>query len=71
MKKLIMIVALCLGLLLAINVRAEIINSGTCGEYYKLPWTLDDQGVLNITGTGRMKNYSTAPWGKTITSVNV
>ena len=49
----------------------EATASGTCGD--NLTWTLQD-GVLNISGTGNMKNYSTqtvndkyittAPWGK-------
>ena len=37
-------------------------NSGTCGD--NLTWSLDTEtGVLNITGTGAMTNYSNyAPW---------
>lgn len=38
-------------------------DSGTCGE--NLSWTLSEAGVLTISGTGDMKNYSelyTAPW---------
>ena len=37
--------------------------SGTCGE--NLSWTLSEAGVLTISGTGEMKNYSElypAPW---------
>lgn len=37
--------------------------SGTCGS--DLTWTLSDEGVLTISGTGAMKNYSAssyAPW---------
>lgn len=38
-------------------------SSGSCGE--NLTWTLDDYGVLTISGEGAMKNYgpvSPAPW---------
>ncbi len=40
-------------------------ESGTCGD--NLTWTLDDNGVMTISGTGAMTNYSTesgqtAPW---------
>ncbi len=39
-------------------------SSGTCGE--NLTWTLDDEGVLTISGTGDMMNYddsgNEAPW---------
>ena len=33
-------------------------SSGTCGD--DLTWTLDDDGVLTISGTGKMTNYSSA-----------
>ena len=43
---------------------AEVVNSGTCGE--NLTWTLDSDGVLTISGTGKMTNYSSSyysiPW---------
>ncbi len=38
-------------------------ESGTCGE--NAYWSLSDSGVLSITGSGKMKDYSessTAPW---------
>ena len=38
-------------------------SSGTCGD--DLTWTLDDDGVLTISGTGDMTNYSkssSVPW---------
>ena len=47
----------------------EIIASGECGD--NLTWTLDEDGLLTISGTGDMYNYdqgldiygeSTAPW---------
>ena len=36
---------------------ASTVQSGTCGD--NLTWTLDDAGVLTITGTGEMTSY---PW---------
>ena len=36
---------------------ANVVQSGTCGD--NLTWTLDDAGVLTITGTGEMTG---APW---------
>ena len=47
---------------------AEIIASGECGENAK--WTLDKNGLLTISGTGNMANYSFSeddfypPWQK-------
>lgn len=40
-----------------------IIKQGSCGE--NLTWTLNDAGLLKISGTGKMKNYSSSksvPW---------
>ena len=37
----------------AFSVSAE--NSGNCGD--SLTWTLDDEGSLTISGTGRMYDY--------------
>lgn len=58
----IMLVLCCL----PINVSAETIATGTCGE--KLIWELSNQGVLTISGTGPMFNYSEysnpVPWSK-------
>ena len=42
---------------------SNYIAEGTCGE--NLTWTLDENGLLTISGSGAMKNYSdstTAPW---------
>ena len=44
-------------------------NSGTTGE---CTWTLDDNGVLTISGNGAMANYSyygNMPWGAYIKNV--
>ena len=35
---------------------ALAISNGTCGE--NLSWTLDDEGILVISGTGKMENYT-------------
>ncbi|MBQ3203291.1 MAG: leucine-rich repeat protein [Clostridia bacterium] len=45
-------------------------TSGTTGD---CTWTLDDNGVLTISGQGKMESYNTfgTPWGKEITSVIV
>lgn len=42
--------------------------SGTCGS--NLTWTLDDKGVLTISGTGGMKDcYPCGPWGTEVKEV--
>ncbi len=45
---------------------AATVDSGTCGANgNNLTWTLDDTGTLTISGTGAMKDYSSAsdaPW---------
>ena len=53
--------AICLTLL-PMEATAEDISSGTCGE--NLIWTLDESGVLTISGTGAMDNYKQfgSPW---------
>ena len=38
------------------DAQAEVIYSGTCGV--DLTWSLDDEGVLSIIGTGEMDDYS-------------
>ena len=42
---------------------SSVVSSGSCGD--SLTWTLDDTGLLTISGTGTMQDYSsssTAPW---------
>ena len=74
------LVALALTLCMLAALTAEIfaadtVASGYCGsegDGKNLTWTLDSEGVLTISGTGRMKDYammdsgfesqSTAPW---------
>ena len=70
--KFLLIVFLCAALLMVglTAASAEIADSGTCGA--DLRWTLDGTGLLTITGTGGMTDYSEddpAPWGTDITGV--
>ena len=47
-------------LLPATALAADIVDSGTCGatgDGSNLTWTLDSDGVLTISGTGKMKDY--------------
>ncbi|MBQ6420367.1 MAG: leucine-rich repeat domain-containing protein, partial [Clostridia bacterium] len=42
---------------------ATVVNSGKCGE--NVTWTLDNEGLLSIGGTGEMSDYNysnCAPW---------
>ena len=56
------LLVLCL-LVSMIPVTARAAESGTCGE--NLTWTISDDGVLTISGTGPMNDYgySGGPWG--------
>ena len=42
----------------------EVLYSGICGE--NLTWTLDENGLLSISGTGAMNNYTSneSPWAQ-------
>ena len=67
MKRRIIALALCLCICLSVGTSAagaaETETSGTCGQ--NLTWTLDSEGVLTISGEGKMENYgsgSTTPW---------
>ena len=42
------------------SIAATIIASGSCGE--NLIWTLDENGVLTISGTGAMADYDAYSW---------
>lgn len=52
---------------------ADTVASGTCGaEGDNLTWTLDSEGLLTISGTGAMKDYSyydEAPWTENSSSI--
>lgn len=66
MWKILTPIAICLLLALFIipsRAEASVVESGFCGDY--LTWTLDDAGVLTISGTGHMGSYestSAVPW---------
>ena len=62
MKKRLIILAGMLVLLLGICFicHAEIIDSGTCG--FNLTWTLNDEGLLTIDGTGQMDDNTFGQW---------
>lgn len=60
-KSLLFILAFFAGI--AFCVSASAASSGRCGRHGNdlsdnLTWTLDDEGLLTITGTGDMYNYS-------------
>ncbi|MCD8133911.1 MAG: leucine-rich repeat domain-containing protein, partial [Clostridiales bacterium] len=63
-KALAVLLTFCLVLSLAPAALADDATSGTCGE--NVTWTLDtDTGVLTISGTGDMADWSTrsdVPW---------
>ena len=64
---LLVILVLCLTICItAPKAHAATIASGTCGaEGDNLTWTLDDEGMLTISGTGEMADYdvmSPGPW---------
>ena len=60
----------CLLLAFAATANAATVASGYCGgegDGTNLTWTLDSEGTLTISGTGKMKNYNysgsyIAPW---------
>lgn len=67
MKKRVLSISLIICILISVMsvcVSAEIVDSGTCGD--NLTWTLDDTGLLTISGSGAMENYADfgkkSPW---------
>ena len=64
----VLVVLMIASLLPATALAADIVDSGTCGaegDGSNLTWTLDSEGTLTISGTGRMTDYSSnapAPW---------
>ena len=79
MKRKIVSVLLCvllLASLLPMSAIADTTASGTCGM--NLTWTLDSNGTLTISGTGKMWDYdriyngsykTSAPWGEYYSSI--
>ena len=60
-----LLLALCLLLTAAVlySSAATIVDSGTCGDQGdNLKWTLDSDGLLTISGTGKMCSYDRIPW---------
>ena len=55
MKRLSLLLALCLLLSVLPAHAAEIVDSGECGE--NVTWTLDSDGMLTISGTGEMTDF--------------
>lgn len=53
----IVIIGICLLLLPLIAEATTIVDSGDCGN--SVTWTLDDEGLLTISGTGDMTSH---PW---------
>ena len=60
---------LLLLVLLPIQVNAEVIDSGICGN--DVYWTFDDTNTLTIYGTGDMSGYyhDTMPWADYLASI--
>lgn len=65
-RKLLVLLALLLCMMLSMTVEAAEVASGTCGD--NLTWVLDEETTLTISGSGEMYDYtitssgSTAPW---------
>ena len=70
MKRIISALVLALVLLLGMtaSAMADIVENGNCGASgaeTNVTWTLDDKGMLTISGVGKMYNYwfdDAAPW---------
>lgn len=63
MRKRLLSLALALAVCLSLAAPAlasKIVSSGECGD--NLTWTLDSEGTLTISGTGRMRDFLNAPW---------
>ena len=56
-------------LLLPVLGEAEIVYSGTCGE--DLTWTLNDEGLLQITGSGYMTSNPWSDYDKSIKEIQI
>lgn len=53
-------IAMIVGLAPVLAGQAKAATSGTCGE--NLTWTLDSEGTLTISGTGKMEDYKHINW---------
>ena len=70
------IIAIALTVMLSVVVNVEVLaaSNGQCGE--NVFWTLNDEGVLTISGSGEMTNYNlkgtdVSPWFRNANVVNV
>lgn len=70
------IIAIALTVMLSVVVNVEILaaSNGQCGE--NVFWTLNDEGLLTISGSGEMTNYDlkgtdVSPWFRNANVVNV
>ena len=78
MKKRLLALLLCAVMVCAVFVQAlpvasaaEVTDSGSCGE--NLTWTLNTDGLLTISGTGEMEDYSfhgNVPWNGLVDKIN-
>lgn len=79
MKKQFAVLVVLTIIAMALPILANAESSGACGD--SLTWTLDDNGVLTISGTGKMFDYNyvpeddhpitEAPWGAAPTQVMI
>ena len=73
MRKRILVLITLVLIAVALPLLAGAETSGTCGD--NLTWTLDDDGLLTISGTGKMSSFTSnwyvnsSPWGNSVTSV--
>ena len=66
-----LLIAVCLFCgLTVLTVSAEECAGGSCGE--NIVWSLDDQGILTLSGTGDMASYNswTIPWKNYTSYIN-
>ena len=64
-----LLLALCLSVLFLSTVLADTVDSGSCGN--NVTWTLDDSGLLTISGTGAMDDFDWegSPWHDSCDSI--
>ena len=67
----VLLVAICVSMLATPAAAEEAATGGNCGV--GLVWTLDEAGVLTISGNGTMTNYSSsnAPWAASREAITV
>lgn len=56
---LLMALVLCVGLLPAVSLGAEIVSRGNCGANWdNVTYTLDSDGLMTISGSGAIRAYT-------------